>query len=264
MTTQQAINTVVAIAEAECGYLEKKNNLCLYDKTANAGTNNYTKYWADTAPGYQGQAWCADFVTWCIEKAFGHDLAKSLLGHYPYISCIVGKSMAISQNRWTSSPEVGDVIIFGKSNGTPCHTGFVRSFDSKYVYTIEGNTSGGSTVIANGGGVCKKSYARSYGRILGYWHINYSYAAKIITEKEGDLTMNQYEELKKEIEQLKSKLAERTGYYNYIDNNMPASYQPTIKKLVNKGVLKGNEKGELMLTTDLMRTLTILDRLGIL
>ena len=95
------------------------------------------------------------------------------------------------------------------------------------------------------------------------------------TETE-DLTMTQYEELKgllnnqsaiisaqeKEIAALKSKIAERTGYYNYIDGNMPGSYKPTIKKLVDKKLLQGNDQGELMLTTDMMRILTILDRTG--
>lgn len=36
------------------------------------------------------------------------------------------------------------------------------------MYTIEGNTSGASGVVANGGMVCKKSYARNYSQIAGY------------------------------------------------------------------------------------------------
>ena len=80
------------------------------------------------------------------------------------------------------------------------------------------------------------------------------------TKKESeDLTMSQYEELKKEIAELK----EKTGYFNYIDKNMNESYKPTIQKLVDQGRLEGNEKGELMLTTDMMRILTILDRAGV-
>ena len=74
-----------------------------------------------------------------------------------------------------------------------------------------------------------------------------------------ELSMTQYEELKKEIDEIKAK----TGYYNYIDKNMNEAYQPTIKKLVRQGRLQGNEKGELMLTTDMMRILTILDRAGV-
>ena len=80
------------------------------------------------------------------------------------------------------------------------------------------------------------------------------------TNKESEeLTMSQYEELKKEIAELKEKM----GYFNYIDKNMNESYKPTIQKLVDQGRLEGNEKGELMLTTDMMRILTILDRAGV-
>ena len=78
------------------------------------------------------------------------------------------------------------------------------------------------------------------------------------TESE-ELTMTQYEEIKQEIIELKTK----TGYYNYIDDNMNDAYKPTIEKLVSQGKLQGNEKGELMLTTDMMRILTILDRAGV-
>lgn len=270
MKTAEAINKVISIAEAEVGYLEKASNAYLYSKTANAGSGNYTKYWAETAPSLQGQPWCADFITWDFVQAFGQAIAAVLLGHFPYISCIKGREKAQAQNRWTRTPSVGAIIIFGDSNGTPCHTGLVRGYDDNYVYTTEGNTSGGSTVIANGGGVYRKSYIRGISRILGYWHIDYEYAAKAMTEKEGELTVTQYEELKalaqaqaQEIAEIKTKVAERTGYYNYIDENMPQSYKPTIQKLVGKGLLQGNEKSELMLTVDMMRILTILDRTGV-
>lgn len=81
----------------------------------------------------------------------------------------------------------------------------------------------------------------------------------IIPNESEVLSVTQYEELKKEINQLKT----RVGYFNYIDNNMNESYRPTVEKLVNSGRLKGNEKGELMLTNDMMRILTILDRVGV-
>lgn len=37
-----AIDKVIQIAEWEVGYLEKKSNSQFEDKTANAGSNNYT------------------------------------------------------------------------------------------------------------------------------------------------------------------------------------------------------------------------------
>ena len=85
MTKDEAIQAVIGIAEEEIGYLEKRSNSQLDSKTANAGSGNYTKYWRDTYPQYQGQPWCADFVSWCFMKTFGLDNAKKLLKHWPYV-----------------------------------------------------------------------------------------------------------------------------------------------------------------------------------
>lgn len=80
-----------------------------------------------------------------------------------------------------------------------------------------------------------------------------------------ELTLTQYEELKAENADLKARLEalENPMIYNHIDENMPEYYRPTIQKLVGQGKLKGNEKGELMLTDDIMRILTIIDRFGL-
>ena len=42
-----AIDKLIQTADNEVGYLEKSSNSQLDDKTANAGMNNYTKYWRD-------------------------------------------------------------------------------------------------------------------------------------------------------------------------------------------------------------------------
>ena len=83
----KAINRLIDIAEKEVGYLEKKNKNALYEKTSNAGKCNYTKYWEEIKPDYQGQAWCACFVTWCFVQAFGQAMTRKLLKHYPYVYC---------------------------------------------------------------------------------------------------------------------------------------------------------------------------------
>ena len=41
------------------------------------------------------------------------------------------------------------------------HTGFVIAVDGDKFTTIEGNTSGASTIVPNGGGVCQKTYYNS-------------------------------------------------------------------------------------------------------
>lgn len=156
MSAQDAINKVIAIAKAENGYLEKRSNSQLDSKTANAGSGNYTKYWRDLADwglgNYQAQYWCAGFIHWCFVKAYGLEAAKKLLLHAPYISCdtLASKSKAAGQ-RYTS-PQVGDVVVFW--NGSRySHTGLIYRVSGGYFYTIEGNTSGASGVVANGGGV---------------------------------------------------------------------------------------------------------------
>lgn len=150
------INKVISIAKNEIGYLEKKSNSQLDSKTANAGSANYTKYWRDIKPSYQGEPWCAAFVSWCFMKAFGQDKAKKLLKHWPYVYCpTLGNLFTKNAN-----PKVGDIVIFYR-NGTFTHTGIVTAVNGDKFSTIEGNTSGASGIIANGGGVCAKNYLNS-------------------------------------------------------------------------------------------------------
>ena len=150
------IEKVILIAKNEEGYLEKKSNNQLDNKAANAGSANYTKYWRDIKPDYQGQPWCAAFISWCFMKAFGLDNAKKLLKHWPYVYCpTLGKLFTRNAN-----PKIGDVVIF-YHNGMFTHTGLVTAVIGDRFYTIEGNTSGASGIIANGGGVCAKSYLNS-------------------------------------------------------------------------------------------------------
>ena len=120
MTKSEVINAVLGTAEEEIGYLEKKSNSQLDSKTANADSNNYTKYWRDIKPDYQGQPWCVAFVSWYFMKAFGLENAKKLLKHWPYVYC------PALGNLFTKNvdPKVGDIVIFQNGN-TFTHTGFV-------------------------------------------------------------------------------------------------------------------------------------------
>lgn len=152
----KAIKKVILIAKNEIGYLEKKSNSQLDSKTANSGSANYTKYWRDVKPSYQGQPWCACFVSWCFMKALGLETAKKLLKHWPYVYCPTMSGLFTLN----ANPKVGDIVIF-KHNGTFTHTGLVTAVVGDRFYTIEGNTSGASGIIANGGGVCAKSYLNS-------------------------------------------------------------------------------------------------------
>ncbi len=156
MANDKAINALIKIAEAEIGYLEKRSNSQLDSKTANAGSGNYTKYWRDVYPSYQAQPWCAAFVSWCFEKAFGLDTAKKLLKHWPYTYCPTLGDLFVKN----ANPKVGDIVIFFR-DGEFAHTGIVTAVSGDRFETIEGNTSGASGIVDNGGGVCKKSYYNS-------------------------------------------------------------------------------------------------------
>lgn len=179
-----AIDKLIATAEAEIGYLEKKSNKDLDDKTANAGSSNYTKYnrdmkaWADSA-GLHDQ-WCQNFVDWCFVKAFGLELAKKLI--YTFTNYTPTGSNAFKKRdryikRGKAKPKRGDVIYFYSSaKGRIGHVGIVYKVSGSTVYTIEGNTSGASTLVTNGGGVKRKSYSMSSTYIDGYGSVDYSVA----------------------------------------------------------------------------------------
>ena len=88
---------------------------------------------------------------------------------------------------------------------------------------------------------------------------------KRLTENEEDLTMAQYDELKKEIgcirtdvDTLKNKMI-----YAWVDDNMPDWAKPTVTKLMRKGYLKGDDEGKLNLDDNMLRILVINDRAGI-
>ena len=168
---------VIDIAVAEVGYVEKKNGDSLYDKTANAGANNYTKY------GYEMHniqpknmdypaAWCDTFVDWCFYKAYGVGNAKKLLrGDFDDYT-IRSAQLYKDKDAWYQKPQVGDQIFF-KNDREICHTGLVYKVGADRVYTVEGNTSSELGVVPNGGCVRLKSYSTNYKRIAGYGRPNY-------------------------------------------------------------------------------------------
>lgn len=169
---------VIKIALAEVGYLEKASNSNLDSPTGNAGYNNYTKYARDLAnAGYyngnkNGYAWCDVFVDWCFFMAYGKDAGQAAeCQDGPYgAGCTMSAQYYKTHGRFDKSPQIGDQIFFYDSSGAIGHTGLVYALNNSTVYTVEGNTSGASGVVANGGGVCKKNYSRSYSRIAGYGH----------------------------------------------------------------------------------------------
>lgn len=167
-------NTVKKLISQACvwtGYLEKKSDKKLDSFTANAGNKNYTCFARDyrthTGQNLQGQPWCAMYVSEVFVQAFGLETAKKMLGGNLYHYCPTGVEQFKKVGRWSLKPEPGAVVFF--TNGQRAyHTGIVVDVTISQIKTVEGNTSGASGVIENGGGVCQKSYAKNYSKILGY------------------------------------------------------------------------------------------------
>nr|DAR37962.1 MAG TPA: hypothetical protein [Caudoviricetes sp.] len=162
---------VIKIAKAEKGYLEKsavaykKNPKVLDKKTDGAGKDNYTKYGRDMHKIYPAVMdfpayWCDAFVDWCFYRAYGVTTAKSLLrGNFDDYT-VASASMYEKHGALGTKPKYGSQVFFtrnGKVSGCH-HTGLVTKVDSTHFYTMEGNTSGASTVVSNGGGVKAKKY----------------------------------------------------------------------------------------------------------
>ncbi len=229
-TDMKAIDKLIQIAKNETGYLEKASNSQLDSKTANVGENNYTKYWRDIKPDYQRQPWCAAFVSWCFMKAFGLDTAEKLLKHWPYVYCPTMADLFTLN----SNPKIGDIVIFYR-NGTFTHTGIVTKVSGDRFWTVEGNTSGGSTIIANGGGVCQKSYYNSNLPGTKFCTPNYSLVKNTTSVSDSDTTKKQ--NTRAYIAQIKKD----TKCYTKSNKNSPSKLFPKLKKGAVVEVMKYTE-----------------------
>lgn len=102
---------VLEIAAGEVGYLEKKSNSQLEDKTANAGTNNYTKYgaWYDGG-SLQANPWCDMFVSWCGKQA-GEGNAVGCFAYCPsHVNWFKNRGQWFG--RGVKTPQMGDIVFF--------------------------------------------------------------------------------------------------------------------------------------------------------
>lgn len=231
----------VSLALEEEGYLEKSSSdlSYLYDKTANAGRGNCTKYWYELGSKFkgfggvaQGQAWCAAFVDWCLLTAYAPDgdedsmtkvanAVGSSLGN-GRVDCEVGRQGYISANRYSTTPQVGAQIYFRWSQdpSQAGHTGFVYAVGDSNVYTIEGNTSDG---------VYKREYSITDYSILGYGMPDYG---KLEAENSG---WNRSSELSPDEE----KSAYKEFYSNFFMSEFKAKETyPDLEIAIKNGLLE--------------------------
>lgn len=240
-----AIEKLIATARQEVGYLEKATNSNLDDKTANAGYNNYTKYARDLAQlgvyngNKNGYAWCDVFADWCYIKTFGVDLAMKMTNQ-PMGGCGAGCTFSAGYYKsmgrfYTNNPQPGDQIFFKDSSGEYGHTGIIEKVNNGFVYTIEGNTSSASGVVANGGGVFQKSYPIGYVKIGGYGRPNWSLVEQFNDKIEEDEDMTQ-ETFNKLMDNYIAQLSEQPATWD----------EPVMLWAQKEGLIVGDTKGNLM------------------
>jgi LysM repeat protein len=125
-------------------------------------------------------AWCDCFVDWCFVQAYGKAAALALTcqptkaANNCGAGCKYSRQYYQNKKQLHDSPQPGDQVFFyNSSKSSIAHTGLVYDVDGTYVYTVEGNTSSASGVVANGGAVAKKKYKLTNSRLAGYGRPNY-------------------------------------------------------------------------------------------
>ena len=184
-----SIDKLIQIESFELGYLEKRSNAYLFDKVANAGHNNYTKYWYDIDSwglgDYQTGYWCAAFQTWCMVKAFGLSAARELLIKLPFISCQSLADLGKSHRQLYDTPKKGDIALFWDNKKKRFHhTEFVTAVNDTTFATIGGNTSMGSaSIVPNGGGVASHVFSIKQNKLAGTKYFRPNYGEQTFTPK---------------------------------------------------------------------------------
>ena len=191
------VDLVVSIAKSQVGYCEKKSNKSLYDKKANKGIKNYTKYAYEFdhyfKTFYNGKKqkadWCDIFVDWCFVTAFGETAGRKAL-YQPKKSAGAGANSSMNYykkkdgkkdsngkkiNSWSKTPKVGDQVFFSSSKGgkKATHTGLVIDVSKNSITVVEGNSGRSKNPYKVVKSTIKKSSDR-YKKIIGFGHPNYS------------------------------------------------------------------------------------------
>lgn len=116
---------IIEVAQSQVGFCEQGGN--------NKGLH-VAKYLRSVGLG-EGYAWCSAFVVWVLNVC---DVEHSINAWSP---TAVSRNVIWQQGKG-DKPNPGDVFgIYYNSKGRVGHVGFVKSWGSKYVETIEGNTN---------------------------------------------------------------------------------------------------------------------------
>lgn len=185
-------------------------------------------------------AWCAIFVSWCARQA---GISTKVIPNFA--GCTTGRRLFQKLGVWyprdRRTPQKGDLILFDWDSDPSLseHVGIVTASDSKYVYTIEGNS---------GNQVREKRYGRNSSCVLGY----------VAWKEEEDLSEKEVKGLIGEALEEYRKNSQPTVYHSL--SEVPDWGYATVKAFLDSGFLKGDEKGDLNLSQDMLRVLVIMER----
>ncbi|MEH6373683.1 LysM peptidoglycan-binding domain-containing protein [Streptomyces sp. KLMMK] len=147
-------------ARKHLGYREKGENDTIFNR-------EYGRIPGYPEGGY-GYPWCQSFMSYVHRHAGGR---KDI--DYPYtVGCAVATAWFKRNGRWSSTPHVGDMVMYGPNGGT--HVEMVTAVEPGRIRTIGGNTGGSiNGAYYNGNGVYEKWVSRSSSKIHGYGRPKY-------------------------------------------------------------------------------------------
>jgi hypothetical protein len=120
------------------------------------------------AYGWDGVAWCAQFVWWVMTQAGNGPLVPKTA------STVVMRNWYRARHQWVSDPRPGDIAFFKfPGNNNPVnHVAFVEGVErGGSIITIEGNTAGTSAGDQRNGGMVARK--RRLSNIVGFARPNY-------------------------------------------------------------------------------------------
>lgn len=103
--------------------------------------------------GFNGVAWCAEFVSWAFRDFKGGAMKTALARQFMYWAREGRFGLRI-----TYHPEPGDIVVYDHGQG---HVGIFVDGDARHFRAVEGNTSCSGGSWDNGGEVCVQNRDRS-------------------------------------------------------------------------------------------------------
>ena len=164
----------------EVGYVEKASNHNLDIKTANVGTNNYTKYgkwYKDNCGGDHPAYWCQQYISWCafracqlhLEKVEHNKWHRQENGWYYKDDTgkdVRGKWLEIA-GRWYVFDEAGRAITGWFSSGDEWF--YLNPDDCTMVSGQWIDIEGKNYYLTKSGVMARQSYVKANGSRLYYY-----------------------------------------------------------------------------------------------